>query len=109
MSLDSVTSGFNIATNISSDAEFSAMAGFTHDEVSRIVDETVDFSRLNGITKDQVMEVMEKRYDGYSFSQYADERIFCPDMCLSFLRSLISTRTIPKSLQTATPAWMPAG
>ena len=98
VSLDSVTSGFNIATNISSDAEFSAMAGFTHDEVSRIVDETVDFSRLNGITKDQVMEVMEKRYDGYSFSQYADERIFCPDMCLSFLRSLISTRTIPKKL-----------
>ena len=48
------------------------MAGVTHDEVSRIVDETVDFSRLNGITKDQVMEVMEKRYDGYSFSRYAD-------------------------------------
>ena len=98
MSLDSVTSGFNIATNISSDAEFNAMAGFTHDELSKVVDETVDFSRLNGITKDQVMEVMEKRYDGYSFSQYADERIFCPDMCLSFLRHLIATHKVPQKL-----------
>ena len=98
VSLDSVTSGFNIATNISSDAEFNAMAGFTHDELSKVVDETVDFSRLNGITKDQVMEVMEKRYDGYSFSQYADERIFCPDMCLSFLRHLIATHKVPQKL-----------
>ena len=97
-SLDSVTSGFSIATNISSDAEFNAMAGFTRDELSKVVDETVDFSRLNGITKEQVMEVMEKRYDGYSFSQYADERIFCPDMCLNFLSDLIDTREIPQKL-----------
>ncbi len=97
-SLDSVTSGFSIATNISSDAEFNAMAGFTRDELSKVVDGTVDFSRLNGITKEQVMEVMERRYDGYSFSQYADERIFCPDMCLNFLSDLIDTREIPQKL-----------
>ena len=97
-SLDSVTSGFSIATDISSDAEFNAMAGFTRDELSKVVDGTVDFSRLNGITKEQVMEVMEKRYDGYSFSQYADERIFCPDMCLNFLSDLIDTREIPQKL-----------
>ncbi len=97
-SLDSVTSGFSIATDISSDAEFNAMAGFTHDELSKVIDGTVDFRRLGGITKDQVMEVMERRYDGYSFSQYADERIFCPDMCLNFLSDLIDTREIPQKL-----------
>ena len=74
------------------------MAGFTHDELSEVVDETVDFSRLDGITKEQVMEVMERRYDGYTFSQYADERIFCPDMCLNFLSDLIDTGSIPKRL-----------
>ena len=98
VSLDSVTSGFNIAKNISSDARFSAMAGFTRDELSMVVDETVDFSRLDGITKELVMEVMEKRYDGYTFSQYSDERIFCPDMCLTFLSDLIDTCTIPQKL-----------
>ena len=97
-SLDSVTSGFSIAQNISTNARFNAMAGFTHDELSKVVDETVDFSRLDGITKEQVMEVMERRYDGYSFSQYSDERIFCPDMCLNFLSDLIDTREIPQKL-----------
>ena len=97
VSLDSVTSGFNIAKNISSDARFNDMAGFTHDELSEVVDETVDFSLLNGITKEQVMGVMERRYDGYLFSRYADERIFCPDMCLAFLSDLIDTRAIPQN------------
>ena len=100
-SLDSVTSGFSIATDISSDAEFNAMAGFTHDELSKVIDGTVDFRRLGGITKDQVMEVMERRYDGYSFSQYADERIFCPDMCLNFLSDLIDTREARDSISQA--------
>ena len=98
VSPDSVTSGLNIARNISSDDRFNAMAGFTHAELSEVVDETVDFSRLHGITKEQVMEVMERRYDGYTFYQYADERIFCPDICLNFLSDLIDTGSIPKRL-----------
>ena len=108
ISLDSVTSGFNISTNISADAEFNAMAGFTHDELSKIIDETVDFSRLGGITKAQIMDVMEQRYDGYLFSKQATEKIFCPNMCLTFLHSLIKEREIPKAL-TDSSSGMDAG
>ncbi len=102
VSLDSVTSGFNISANISTDAEFNAMAGFTHDELSKIIDETVDFSRLGGITKAQILDVMEQRYDGYLFSAEATEKIFCPNMCLTFLHSLIKTRKIPPLLAAGT-------
>ncbi|MDY6322059.1 MAG: AAA family ATPase [Succinivibrio sp.] len=98
ISLDSMTSGFNIGTNISADAEFNAMAGFTHDELSQIIDETVDFSLLGGINKAQIMDVMEQRYDGYLFSKQATEKIFCPNMCLTFLHSLIKEREIPRAL-----------
>ncbi len=108
ISLDSMTSGFNIGTNISADAEFNAMAGFTHDELSKIIDETVDFSRLGGITKAQIMDVMEQRYDGYLFSKQATEKIFCPNMCLTFLHSLIKEREIPKAL-TDSSSGMDAG
>jgi hypothetical protein len=108
ISLDSVTSGFNIGTNISANARFNAMAGFTHDELSKIIDETVDFSRLSGITKAQVMEIMEQRYDGYLFSAETAEKIFCPNMCLTFLHSLIKTRKIPKAL-TDSSSGMDAG
>ena len=108
ISLDSVTSGFNIGTNISANARFNAMAGFTHDELSKIIDETVDFSRLSGITKAQVMEIMEQRYDGYLFSAETAEKIFCPNMCLTFLSALINTGKIPKAL-TDSSSGMDAG
>lgn len=51
VSLSSLTSGFNICSNISDNPKFNAMAGFTHDELSKIIDETVDFSTLGKITK----------------------------------------------------------
>ena len=108
ISLDSMTSGFNIGKNISANPRFNAMAGFTHDELSQIIDETVDFSRLSGITKAQVMEIMEQRYDGYLFSEETAERIFCPNMCLNFLSALIDTGKIPKAL-TDSSSGMDAG
>ena len=94
VSLDSLTSGFNIATNISDLPGFNSMVGFTHDELSKIVDEAVDFSVLKPLTKAELMDVMEKNFDGYVFSKYSRERIFNTTMCLSFLNRLILTRSV---------------
>ena len=99
VSLDSLLSGFNIETDISAKARFNAMAGFTHNELSQIIDETVDFTRLGGITKDQVMEALEQRCGGYRFSERADEEIFCPGACLEFLSDLLSDGEIPRALK----------
>ena len=99
VSLDSLLSGFNIETDISAKARFNAMAGFTREELSQIIDETVDFSALGGITKDQVMEALEQRCGGYLFSERADEEIFCPGACLEFLSDLLSDGEIPKALK----------
>lgn len=73
------------------------MAGFTHDELSKIIDETVDFSTLGKITKKQVMTILEQRYDGYLFSESASESIFCPNMCLTFLSRLITNKKFRRS------------
>ncbi len=99
VSLDSLLSGFNIETDISAKARFNAMAGFTREELSQIIDETVDFSALGDITKDQVMEALEQRCGGYLFSERADEEIFCPGACLEFLDDLLSDGEIPKALK----------
>ncbi len=99
VSLDSLLSGFNIETDISADAGFNAMAGFTREELSQIIDETVDFSALGGITKDQVMEALEQRCGGYRFSEQAEEEIFCPGACLEFLSDLLSDGEIPRALK----------
>lgn len=100
VSLDSLISGFNIAANISNDPRFNAMAGLTHEELSEIIDGTVDFSELNGLTKEKLLQVMESRCGGYAFSFQACERIFNPDMCLSFLKELTSAKAMPESLLT---------
>lgn len=98
VSLDSLISGFNIAANISNDPRFNAMAGLTHEELSEIIDGTVDFSELNGLTKEKLLQVMESRYGGYAFSFQACERIFNPDLCLSFLKDLTSAKAMPERL-----------
>ena len=100
VSLDSLISGFNIAANISNDPRFNAMAGLSREELSEIIDETVDFSELNGLTKEKILQVMESRCGGYAFSFQACERIFNPDMCLSFLKDLTSAKAMPESLLT---------
>lgn len=98
VSLDSLISGFNIAANISNDPRFNAMAGLTREELSEIIDGTVDFSELNGLTKERILQVMESRYGGYAFSFQACERIFNPDLCLSFLKDLTSAKAMPERL-----------
>ena len=95
VSLDSVTSGFNIATNISSVSLFNEMIGFTHDELSEIIDETVDFSLLPGITKDQIMQIMEENFDGYSFEKKAKEKMFNSNLCLAYLGNMILEKELP--------------
>ncbi|WP_295352456.1 AAA family ATPase [uncultured Succinivibrio sp.] len=95
VSLDSVTSGFNIATNISSKPDFQEMIGFTHDELSAIIDETVDLSLLSGVTKEQILNLMEENFDGFSFSEDANEQIFNSNLCLAYLDALISRKRIP--------------
>ena len=95
VSLDSVTSGFNIATNISLKSDFHEMIGFTHAELSEVIDETVDFSLLSDITKEQVMQIMEENFDGYAFEKKAKEKMFNSNLCLAYLESVISERELP--------------
>ena len=96
VSLDSLVSGFNIATNISAEPEFAAMAGFTHGELSKLIDETVDFKAMPHVSKDALMSTMEKYYDGYSFS--GGKRVFNPNMCLAFISGVVKSRSIPDSM-----------
>ena len=94
VSLDSVTSGFNIATNISSISLFNEMIGFTHDELSEVIDETVDFSLLPDISKEEIMQIMDENFDGFAFSEDANESMFNSNLCLAYLDDLISRKKL---------------
>ncbi len=97
ISLDSMTSGFNLATNITHDADFAGMMGFTDDELRRLIPQIVDLDRY-GHSVDEVFERMKVLYDGYRFSSHSDVTVFNSSMCLYYLRALAKTNSEPEDL-----------
>jgi hypothetical protein len=96
VTLDDLTSGFNITSNVSLDEDLNALCGFTSEEVERIV---TGVMANGGYTLDpaSVVEDLRLFYNGYLFSRRAPpgERVFNPDMVLYFAKGM------------APPAWYP--
>ncbi|MBU1668397.1 AAA family ATPase, partial [bacterium] len=75
ITLDSLSSGFNIASNISHDKPFNALAGFTQNEVTYSLTETI-FKRCSTIDKENLLEKVKTWYNGYLFNIEAEDRIY---------------------------------
>ena len=89
VSLDSLTTGFNISLNITSEKDFNDYAGFTESELRVLVPNLVDTDRI-GICTDELISCMKPVYDGYCFSQYAKQTVFNSSMCLYYLYKIQS-------------------
>ncbi|XCN73152.1 MAG: AAA family ATPase [Candidatus Electrothrix aestuarii] len=83
ITLDSMTSGFNIGDNITYHHHFNQVMGFTAQETEEMVRPLVETCGLN---LQEVMRTLESWYNGYRFSIRADQKIFNPDMVLYFLK-----------------------
>ena len=87
VSLDSLTSGFNIANDISHSSMFAGMFGFTDEELRDLIPQLVDLERT-GVTRDAVFERMKTLYNGYRFSPNSELSVFNASMCLYYLGNL---------------------
>jgi hypothetical protein len=82
ITLDSLTSGFNISDNISLNPIFHDMMGFTHPEVETILHESaIPIEKIP-----EMMADLEAWYDGYRFTTEVENQLFNPDMVLYFLK-----------------------
>ncbi|RWX45935.1 putative AAA-ATPase [Candidatus Electrothrix aarhusensis] len=84
VSLDSMTSGFNICSHLSSDKAFHQAMGFTVEETAKLVQPV---AAAYGSDPQQVLETISDCYSGYQFSSQAEEKVFSPEMILHFLRN----------------------
>ena len=84
ISIDSMTSGFNIATNCTIYPVFADLFGFTEAELRDLVPQVLDIDRL-GLRLDDLIARMKEWYNGYCFSLYSDATVFNPTMCLGYL------------------------
>ena len=94
VTLDSLTSGFNIGTNISIEPEFNEMMGFTEVEVK-------DILKGIGIQSSEMVGMMaeiRKWYNGYLFEAEGKERMYNSDMVLYFAKEYQKRQKYPKSL-----------
>ena len=94
ITLDSLTSGFNIGTDITQDESFNEMMGFTEEELKELmIKQNIEEERQK-----EILPVMRENYDGYKFSLYGKEKIYNSNMCLYFLNRYIRFGRIPTEL-----------
>ncbi|MFQ6044618.1 MAG: AAA family ATPase, partial [Candidatus Poribacteria bacterium] len=85
ITLDSLTSGFNIGKNLSLDEEFHDMLGFTEDETSSLIE--IICSHCN-TDLDEIYKQMSDCYNGHRFCEdnHSGGKLFNPNMVLHYLR-----------------------
>ena len=97
ITMDDVTSGFNIGKNVSLHPDFNEIVGFTEAEVRRLVETYRDHGVLDQDV-DTAMGIMGQWYDGYRFAEEADTDLYNTDMVLYYLDQSIPNRRVPKYL-----------
>ena len=94
ITLDSLTSGFNIGTDITQDEEFNEMIGFTEEELKEILNN----QEISLKEQEKIIPIMKENYDGYKFCLKAKNQIYNSNMCLYFLSRYIRLGEIPDKL-----------
>ena len=97
VTMDDVTSGFNIGKNVSFDAAYNQVVGFTEQEVSKLVRMYGEMGVLDE-EHDAAMEVMREWYNGYRFAKGAMEDVYNTDMVLYYLDRSIPNANGPDHL-----------
>lgn len=98
VTLDDVTSGFNIAKNITTDAQFSSIIGFTEAEVITMLNHYKEAGLINEPIEN-LLVVMREWYNNYCFSQERiDVKMYNSDMVLYFVDNYLAQGHIPKML-----------
>jgi hypothetical protein len=97
ITLDDVTSGFNIADNISLHSDLSEIMGFTQAEVESIIEYYRQTGKICHSTP-ELLEIMSQWYNHYRFSLHSTGEVFNTVHVLYFLKEYMIDSRIPGSL-----------
>jgi len=97
ITLDDVTSGFNILTNISLDSDVSEILGFSLQEVETMIDYYQQTGKIHHSTP-ELLQLMSRWYNHYRFSLYSGQEVFNTVHVLYFLREYMKESRIPDDL-----------
>lgn len=91
MMLNDLTSGFNMATNMSLRPYYNEMFGFTRDEVEWLMDQS-------GVDKSLITIDMEYYYNGYMFNNDGKDKVYNSQMVLFLFDQILSLKKLPNEI-----------
>lgn len=98
VTLDDVTSGFNIGTNITTNEEFNGMIGFSEVELQEMLT-YYDSEGMLADPVDEVIRMMKPWYDNYCFAKECIGRtMYNSDMVLYFLNNYLQRKRPPSEM-----------
>ncbi len=100
VTMDDVTSGYNIATSLTLDPDFNMMLGFSETEVREMIRYYQGVGALKA-DEDALIDEMKPWYDGYCFSRRAlrtDPKMYNTDMVSYYIRNYISHGEAPEEM-----------
>ena len=100
VTLDDLTSGFNIGWNISTEPEFNRMLGFSEEDVRQMLQYYKDAGQHNGDIEAMIAD-MKPWYDNYCFAKDrldSDPKMFNCDMVLYYLQHYINGGKAPEQM-----------
>ncbi len=97
VTMDDVTSGYNIGKNVSLEPELNSMLGFTDADVTQMLEYFRSVGEVSHPTGD-LMAIITQWYGNYLFSRKANTRMFNSDMILYFLDNYMRGKELPDDL-----------
>lgn len=98
ITMDDLTSGFNIAQMVTIEPRRTGMLGFTHEEVDRYLENIFESYEFDRTMLPEIRRIIESNYDGYRFLPDA-ELIYNSTILSYFLNSFtINDATVPRVL-----------
>ena len=102
ITLDYLTSGYNIALNITMDPRFNQMLGFSEDDVRQMIRYYKEVGAIRPeVTEDSIINDIKPWYDNYCFAEESFGRepsMFNSDMVCYYLSNLVGLGNSPKEL-----------
>jgi len=102
ITLDDLTSGYNIALNMTIDSRFNQMLGFSEDEVRQMIRYYKDAGAIKPeVTEDSIIDDIKPWYDNYCFAKDSFGRepsMFNSDMVCYYMSTLVDTGKKPDEL-----------
>ena len=102
ITLDDLTSGYNIALNMTIDQRFNQMLGFSEDEVRQMIRYYKGVGAIKPeVTEDSIINDIKPWYDNYCFAKASFGRepsMFNSDMVCYYMSTLVDTGSKPEEM-----------